>query len=194
VTGDREQALVELVSPHGEPIGSASVHAAHDGAGLLHRAFSVLLFDEQGRTLVQQRAAAKTRFPLRWANSCCGHPAPAEDLTAAAARRLDEELGIRGVELTAVGVYTYTAADSATGRTEREYDHVVIGRVRSDIAVRPDPDEVAAVQWLPAAELLDDGDPAGQHAPWLHGVLSVALNSPVLIDVARGTPAEGDRR
>ena len=47
-----------------------------------------------GRTLLQQRAAAKTRFPLRWANACCGHPAPGEAVTVAAARRLGEELGV----------------------------------------------------------------------------------------------------
>jgi isopentenyl-diphosphate Delta-isomerase len=185
--------LVELVSPYGEAIGSASVEAAHAGDGLLHRAFSVLLFDEHGRTLVQQRAAAKTRFPLRWANACCGHPTPAEDVTVAAARRLAEELGIRDVPLTAVGVYSYAAADPMTGRSEREYDHVVVGRVRSDIAVWPDPQEVAAVRWLPPGALLDDGHtpdavPADEHAPWLPGVLSVALASSAMTEADTRPP------
>ena len=66
-------------TPTGRPIGSATVDEAHQAPGQLHRAFSVFLRDADGRVLLQQRAAAKTRFPLRWANTCCGHPAPGEE-------------------------------------------------------------------------------------------------------------------
>ena len=87
----------------------------------------MLLVDPDGRVLLQRRAAVKTRFPLRWANSCCGHPAPGEPLAEAANRRLREELGAGPVELTEVGVYVYYAEDPATGRVEFEYDHVLRG-------------------------------------------------------------------
>jgi isopentenyl-diphosphate Delta-isomerase len=172
-----DRSLVELVSPEGRTIGSSTVEAAHEGDGLLHRAFSVLLFDADGRTLLQRRSAAKTRFPLRWANTCCGHPAPGESVVGAATRRLAEELGVRGVDLADVGVFTYAAADDATGRIEREYDHVLVGRVRADLATVPDPTEVASVRWVAPSAVLDDLTETGsaEYAPWLPGVLRVAL-------------------
>nr|WP_249412386.1 hypothetical protein [Micromonospora endophytica] len=70
----REAHLVELVDDAGHAVGETTVAAAHRPPGQLHRAFSVLLVAPDGRMLLQRRAAAKTRFPLRWANSCCGHP------------------------------------------------------------------------------------------------------------------------
>lgn len=168
----REMDLVELVDPSGQPVGSATVSEAHTAPGQLHRAFSVLLFDPAGRTLLQQRASVKTRFPLRWANTCCGHPTPGTSVVEAATQRLAEELGVRGVPLVDVGVYTYRAEDQTTGRVEYEYDHVVIGRVAGDIAVAPDPAEVAATRWVPATSLVPAGE---EYAPWLAGVLPIAL-------------------
>jgi isopentenyl-diphosphate delta-isomerase len=177
MTGQPDRSLVELVSPEGQAIGSSSVEAAHEQPGLLHRAFSVLLFDADGRTLLQRRSASKTRFPLRWANTCCGHPAPGESVVGAATRRLTEELGVRGVDLADVGVHTYAAADEATGRVEREYDHVLVGRVGADLATNPDPAEVASVRWVAPSTVLRDLTDAGsaEYAPWLSGVLRVAL-------------------
>src|SRR6202008_2383007 len=101
----------------GAPVGSATVDEAHRAPGRLHRAFSVFLRDPAGgRVLRQQRAAVKPRFPLRWANSCCGHPLPGEEVAVAAGRRLIEELGVRDVPLIEVGVYTYRAEDPESGR------------------------------------------------------------------------------
>lgn len=170
----REQGLVELVNADGEVAGSATVASAHASPGLLHRAFSVLLFDEAGRMLLQQRSAEKTRFALRWANACCGHPAPGADPVVAGAARLAEELGLAKVGLTAVGVYVYQASDASTGRVEREYDHVLVGQLPADTPLHPDPREVAEVAWRSVAELRSDlmNDPAS-YAPWLAGVLGV---------------------
>jgi isopentenyl-diphosphate Delta-isomerase len=173
VSMSREESLVELVTPDGVAAGTSTVADAHTAPGSLHRAFSVLLFDGGGRTLLQQRAAAKTRFPLRWANACCGHPAPGEAVTVAAARRLQEELGITDVELSEVGVYAYQATDPATGRVEKEYDHVVVGHVPANLAINPDPAEVGQVRWDVAGTLAAEGE---TYAPWLHGVLRVALS------------------
>ncbi len=170
---DRELELVELVDAEGRPAGSATVAQAHRDPGLPHRAFSVLLLDPAGRILLQQRAAVKTRFPLRWANACCGHPKPGEPVTEAAARRLAEEIGVSGVTLTEVGVYAYRAADPRTGRVEHEYDHVLLGRIDPETVLHPDPAEVATLHWEQPAVLRTALDSEAEaYAPWLAGVLS----------------------
>jgi isopentenyl-diphosphate delta-isomerase len=167
----REAHEVELVDAAGRPTGAATVADAHRAPGHLHRAFSVFLRDPGGRVLLQQRAAIKTRFPLRWANTCCGHPAPGEPVADAAARRLAEELGVSGVPFTEVGVYTYYAADPDTGRIEYEYDHVLLGDLPVGTNLAPDPDEVADLRWVAVPELLAEvgADPRA-YAPWLLGV------------------------
>lgn len=171
MTRGRERHLVELVNEAGQARGSSTVEAAHTAPGQLHRAFSVQLMDPSGRLMLQQRAAVKTRFPLRWANACCGHPAPGEPVDAAAGRRLVEEIGLAGVALEEIGVHLYRAADPVTGRVEYEYDHVLLGRVPPDVELAPDPAEVAAVRWVSPVSLVDDlaTDP-GSYAPWLAGV------------------------
>ncbi|KWV33747.1 isopentenyl-diphosphate Delta-isomerase [Micromonospora rifamycinica] len=172
----RESHLVELVDDNGRALGEATVSAAHQAPGRLHRAFSVLLVDPDGRVLLQRRAEVKTRFPLRWANSCCGHPLPAEPLPEAANRRLAEELGAGPVSLTEVGVYLYYAEDPATGRVEFEYDHVLRADVPADLTLAPDQDEVAELRWVDPTRLMAeiDADPR-TYAPWLGGVVSRLL-------------------
>jgi isopentenyl-diphosphate delta-isomerase len=131
----------------------------------------VLLLDPAGRLLLQQRSAEKTRFPLRWANACCGHPAPGRPLADAAGDRLAEELGVRDVALTEAGVYVYRAGDPASGRVEHEYDHVLFGRFDADQPLSPDPAEVADLRWVPVADVPTAvaADPSA-YAPWLAGV------------------------
>ncbi|WP_433212072.1 isopentenyl-diphosphate Delta-isomerase [Dactylosporangium sp. CS-047395] len=165
----REQQLVELVAIDGRAAGSATVEAAHQAPGRLHRAFSVLLVAPDGRLLLQQRAAAKTRFALRWANTCCGHPAPGEPVVDAAARRLGEELGV-SAPLTEVGVYLYQAEDPDSGRVEYEYDHVLTGPFEGP--VHADPAEVAETDWVTPDELAARIRRFPDfYAPWLAGVL-----------------------
>lgn len=172
----REAHLVELVDEAGRARGETTVAAAHQPPGQLHRAFSVLLVDPAGRVLLQRRAAVKTRFPLRWANSCCGHPGPGESLAEAANRRLAEELGAGPVDLTQVGVYVYRAEDPATGRVEFEYDHVLRADVPADLSLRPDPDEVAELRWVdPLALEADLAAHPDAYAPWLGGVVDRLL-------------------
>jgi isopentenyl-diphosphate delta-isomerase len=167
----REAHLVELVDADGAAIGSVTVDEAHQAPGQRHRAFSVFLRDSSGRVLLQQRAAGKTRFPLRWANTCCGHPWPGEDVTAAGARRLVEEVGIGGVALDEIGVYSYYAEDPTTGRVEYEYDHVLLGDMPAGRNLLPDPDEVADLRWVDIPELCAAiADDPRSYAPWLAGV------------------------
>jgi isopentenyl-diphosphate delta-isomerase len=167
----REEHAVELVDSSGAAVGTTTVSAAHQAPGQLHRAFSVFVRDADGRVLLQQRAAAKTRFPLRWANTCCGHPAPGEKLDVAAARRLTEEMGLTGVTMTEVGVYAYYAEDPATGRVEYEYDHVLLGDLPAGAVPRPDPAEVADVRWVSLHDLVADIEAESRaYAPWLAGV------------------------
>ncbi|MEV6100203.1 isopentenyl-diphosphate Delta-isomerase [Nocardia sp. NPDC051981] len=169
---DRETLLVELVDEQGRAQGSLSVAAAHTAPGRLHRAFSVLLFDAAGRVLLQQRASVKTRFPLLWTNTCCGHPAPGQAVVEAAAKRLQEELGITA-ELSEAGTFTYQATDPNTGRVEFEFDHVLIGRLE-DTAPHPNPDEVADTAWIRPDTLAENvaAEPA-RYTPWLSGVLRI---------------------
>lgn len=174
----RESQLVELVDADGAAAGSCTVAEAHTAPGRLHRAFSVMLLDDRGRVLVQQRAAEKTRFALRWANACCGHPAPGQGVRAAAALRLGEEVGIRGVTLREAGVYLYRAEDPRTGRVEHEYDHVLVGQVPATSRVCLDPAEAADARWtVPGRLRADLSASPDQYAPWLGGVLAVATEA-----------------
>ncbi|MDG4794915.1 isopentenyl-diphosphate Delta-isomerase [Micromonospora sp. WMMD1082] len=187
----REGHLVELVDDAGRPVGEATVADAHQPPGQLHRAFSVLLVAPDGRVLLQRRAATKTRFPLRWANSCCGHPQPGEALAEAANRRLSEELGVGPVPLREVGVYVYRAEDPATGRIEVEYDHVLRGEFRPDGPLHPEPTEVAELRWADPDQLATaiERDPDG-YAPWLGGVLDRLLHPPEPAGLPAGDASE----
>jgi len=160
---------VVLVDEDGEPIGSAAKLAAHEAPGRLHLAFSVVLFRSDGLVLLQQRAGTKYHFPLVWANSCCSHPQPGEDLVASAEQRVGEELGL-ACRLADVGTLTYRAVCRVSGLVEHEFDHVLVGEVEGDPV--PDPAEVAALRWAVAAEIVSAPPPDG--APWLVPVLSVA--------------------
>lgn len=160
---------VVLVDEHDREIGTAEKHAAHRDGGRLHRAFSVFLFDDRGRMLLQQRAATKYHFPLLWTNACCGHPRPGEEVSAAARRRVREELGVE-VALEPVFAFVYAADDAATGLTEREYDHVLRGRLATQPV--PSPDEVVALAWREPEELRRDVQSHPErYTPWFRQAL-----------------------
>ncbi|WP_078661238.1 isopentenyl-diphosphate Delta-isomerase [Streptomyces sp. NRRL B-24484] len=145
------EILLELVDDDGFTIGTAEKLSAHQQPGRLHRAFSVFLFDQQGRLLLQRRALGKYHSPGVWSNTCCGHPYPGEQPFVAAARRTAEELGIAPALLCEAGTVRYDLPDEASGLIEREWNHLFVGLVTADLV--PDPDEIAETRFVTEAEL-----------------------------------------
>lgn len=92
VSSDSESLI--LVDPLDREIGELSKAACHDGEGVLHRAFSLFVFNREGELLLQKRSAQKRLWPLYWSNSCCSHPRSGESVEDAAHRRLQQELGL----------------------------------------------------------------------------------------------------
>lgn len=115
---------VILVDTEDREIGVMEKMEAHR-KGLLHRAFSVFLFNSKGDMLLQKRAAEKYHSPGLWTNACCSHPRPGESIEMAAARRLQEELNI-SVPIAKKFHFTYRA-EFENGLTEHEFDHVFFG-------------------------------------------------------------------
>lgn len=115
---------VILVNEKDEVTGTMEKMEAHR-QGVLHRAFSVVLFNERGELLLQKRAAGKYHSGGLWTNTCCSHPLPGEAITEAAARKLMQEMGIQ-TSLTFSHKFMYkTPLDK--GLIEHEYDHVLMG-------------------------------------------------------------------
>jgi isopentenyl-diphosphate delta-isomerase len=142
---------VILVDESDQEKGVEEKMAAHR-QGLLHRAFSVFVFNEAGQLLIQQRAATKYHSPLLWTNTCCSHPRPGEETLDAAHRRCKEEMGIEPALLHAFSFIYKVALDQ--GLTEHEYDHVYIG-ISNEIPLL-NPEEVAAFKWVNLQEVQED--------------------------------------
>ena len=144
---------VILVDIADRAIGTMEKLAAHR-EGLLHRAISVFIFDEQGRLLLHQRAAHKYHSANLWTNTCCSHPRPGESAMDAAHRRLHEEMGMEA-DLSFAFTFRYRAAFD-NGLTEHEFDHVFVGR--SSDPPSPNPAEVASYKWLSQPDIERDVD------------------------------------
>ncbi|WP_241003300.1 isopentenyl-diphosphate Delta-isomerase [Streptomyces sp. CB01881] len=164
--------MLELVDPQGVTVGISEKIAAHESPGRLHRAFSVFLFDDEGRMLLQQRALSKYHFPGVWSNACCGHPLPGEAPFQAAVRRVGEELGIAPALLMEAGTVTYRHPDPQSGLVEHEYNHLFVGLVRAE--PRPDPDEVAGFALVTPDELRERRA-VDTFSGWFQDVLEAAL-------------------
>ena len=139
---------VLAVSVLDEPRGIVEKLEAHK-KGVLHRAFSVFLTDENGNILLQKRAAGKYHSGGLWTNACCSHPTG--DILKDANDRLFEELGIR-TELQEIGEFVYRCVFS-DGLIEYEYDHVLIGQIRSDTKITVSPEEAEEVRFVSPGKL-----------------------------------------
>lgn len=157
--------LVVLLNPDGTEAGAAPKAAVHVAPGRLHRAFSVLLFDSQGRLLLQRRARTKALFAGLWSNSCCSHPRPGEAVIAAGRRRVREELAV-DCTLEEVGELDYHAHDAASGLAERERVHVLTGLIRTPST--PDSQEISDLAFVTFDTLVwhFERNP-GAFSPWL---------------------------
>lgn len=139
--------------------------AAHQ-RGLRHKAVSVFVV-AQGHILIQQRAAHKYHTPQLWANTCCTHPAWDESADACAVRRLDDELGIKGLDPQHRGTVEYRA-EVGGGLIEHEVVEVYLAEAALDLTVVPNPDEVMATRWVPYQELVAEvAAKPDAFTPWL---------------------------
>jgi isopentenyl-diphosphate delta-isomerase len=145
------QEMVILVDEKDRPLGTQEKLQAH----LIpqrHRAFSVFVFNAKGETLIQRRALEKYHSPGLWANSCCGHPRPHEEVGEGAKRRLGEELGFT-CSLTPMTTVCYTLK-LEKDLWELEYTHVFRGLYENAIA--PNPEEVMELKWISPEALRED--------------------------------------
>jgi isopentenyl-diphosphate Delta-isomerase len=138
-----------LVDPQDREIGYRSKASSHDGDGVLHRAFSLFVFDRRGRVLLQQRSAQKRLWPLYWSNSCCSHPRRGESTEQAAHRRLYQELHVRA-DLAFLYKFIYQAAYADLG-AEHELCWVYAGTTADE--VRPNVNEIAAWRFVEPHQL-----------------------------------------
>jgi isopentenyl-diphosphate delta-isomerase len=157
-----EEQKVILVDEHDRVTGSMQKMEAHQ-KGLLHRAFSVFIFNNNGEMLLQRRAMEKYHSGGLWTNACCSHPQPGEDTATAAGRRLKEEMGIE-TDLQPLFHFTYKASFE-NGLTEYEFDHVFAGKYEGEIY--PDPDEVMEYSYQAIEAIKSDlRQNPGLFTPW----------------------------
>jgi isopentenyl-diphosphate delta-isomerase len=180
--GAAEPIMLELVDEGGVTIGTAEKLSAHRAPGRLHRAFSVFLFDDEGRLLLQRRALGKYHSPGVWSNTCCGHPYPGEPPFVAAARRTAEELGAAPALMREAGTVRYNHPDPASGLVEQEFNHLFVGLVRDEL--RPDPEEIDDVAFVTADDLAKRRAD-GVFSAWFGTVLDAAL--PAVREVTGGS-------
>lgn len=143
------EEFVILVDENDNEIGTMEKIEAHEKA-VLHRAFSIFVFNDAGQMMLQQRALSKYHSPGLWTNTCCSHPRPGESLDDATKRRIVEEMGF-SCELDEVLSFIYKAPFDH-GLTEHELDHVFTGTYNDDPVINPD--EVEAWKWVDINDLL----------------------------------------
>jgi len=143
-----EQMLI-LVNEDDEAIGTLPKEECHLGDGILHRAFSIFIYNDQGEVLIQRRGAKKMLWPGYWSNACCSHPHLSENLSHAIHRCLKHELGIN-CELSFLYKFIYKSRFNEVG-TEHELCSVWRGDCSSIIS--PHESEIMESRFIPPLEL-----------------------------------------
>ncbi|MEM7187661.1 MAG: isopentenyl-diphosphate Delta-isomerase [Bacteroidota bacterium] len=153
---------VILVNENDEKIGLMPKMEAHE-KGLLHRAFSIFIFNDKQELLLQQRALSKYHSPGLWTNTCCSHQRDGETSLEAGKRRLQEEMGFT-VPLRETTSFIYKAPFD-NGLTEHELDHILIGSFDGEPVINEV--EVASWKWMPLEDVRSDmaANP-GQYTAW----------------------------
>jgi isopentenyl-diphosphate delta-isomerase len=147
-----EDELLVLVDAADNETGHLTKAECHDGGGVLHRAFSVFLFNGRGETLLQQRGAEKRLWPLYWSNSCCSHPRQGESIEIATIRRLQDELNV-SASLEFVYKFSYQASFGEAG-SENELCSVFLGRL--DGEPQANATEIEEMRFVSVATLHDE--------------------------------------
>ncbi|MFA5067201.1 MAG: isopentenyl-diphosphate Delta-isomerase [Candidatus Izemoplasmatales bacterium] len=170
-----------LVDEDNNPIGTGEKMDVHR-RGVLHRCFSVLIYNSKKEMLLQKRAANKYHCPGQWSNACCSHPAPGEHLLMAAKKRLKEEMGIStpvketGVEF----IYKVRIGDL----TEYEYDHLLYGQFDGKPLINRE--EADDWRWMAFSDIRDDMKANPDiYTPWFRLIISQGDNQVDQIPVAR---------
>lgn len=146
-----DDELLILVDDADNVTGYKNKADTHRGQGLLHRAFSIFLFNAGGEVLLHKRGADKPLWPGYWTNSCCSHPRKGETYQVAARRRLREELGV-SAELTYLYQFQYTADFEGRG-SENELCAVFVGRLAGAETLQPNPTEIDECRWICCTDL-----------------------------------------
>lgn len=145
----KEQVI--LVDKNDQQIGTMEKIEAHE-KGLLHRAFSVFVYNDKNELMLQQRAFSKYHTPGLWTNTCCSHQREGESNIEAGKRRLQEEMGFT-TELKETISFIYKAPFE-NGLTEHEFDYILVGRYNQN--PNPNPDEVANWKWVKLDDIKKD--------------------------------------
>ena len=140
-----------LINENDQEVGTGEKLMVHQ-MGLLHRAFSILIFNSNNELLIHQRTSHKYHSGSLWTNTCCGHPNANEEISAAAHRRLGEEMGF-DCPFDFLYKFQYRA-EFENNLIENEIDHIFIGNYDCDFEVNPD--EVADYQWVMVDNLLEE--------------------------------------
>lgn len=160
---------VILVNEKDEPMGIMDKLEAHQ-KGLLHRAFSIFIFNDTGELLLQRRAKEKYHSPGLWTNTCCSHPRPEESTLYAAKRRLKEEMGIEtSLEKKFDFIYRVQLDNNLI---EYEFDHVFTGQYNGMPIVNLN--EVSEYKWVSIHELKSG---IGKHPEKYSEWLKIAIDS-----------------
>jgi isopentenyl-diphosphate delta-isomerase len=173
IIGERMEEMNKVVSFESEKlilvdeddtvVGYETKDKCHNGDGILHRAFSIFIFNSEGKLLLQKRAATKRLWGQFWSNTCCSHPRKGEDYDIATVRRLEEELGMK-TKLKYLYKFQYQAAFKNLG-SENELCSVYIGK--SDDAPKVNSTEIEEIQYIFAEELdVELEKNPNQFTPW----------------------------
>ena len=161
VSSDNESLI--LVDTEDKEIGHLSKLECHKNEGVLHRAFSIFLFNDEGHLLIQKRSSQKRLWPLYWSNTCCSHPREGEDILDAAMRRLEDELGINGVYLEYLYKFSYQASYKDIG-SENEMCSVFIGSINGDVIFNKN--EIERIRFIDCESLEEEMSLNSDYTPW----------------------------
>lgn len=160
-----EEFLI-LVDENDNPVGFEEKVKCHLPNGKLHRAFTVLLFDKDGKLLLTRRSQSKMLWPGDWDGTVASHPRKSETYVSSAERRLPEEIGA-SCKLDYLFKFEYHVPYKNVG-SENEICGALIGHVSESFQTKLVPDEISEVKWLSSEDLYSDMEKNPQiYCPWM---------------------------